>query len=395
MLNHHQINSNNAKAAAVAMKQDGTKGFFGRRCGKRSHRLDQFTNTVAREWKTAVTSKENGKYTIKTPDDRFHLVISQEDSSLCISSHLYRSRSEHHSAMVMKKALELNYLTRNRQGFTLAIDPTTSKSRLHTVGLVDLTFCYSKSFVGMRLDRFRREVKDFVEVAFNVQSQLEIIGEGRLGAAPRNDGLIDYGIEALRQPESMAPMGSPLPPKRKPSPPPSPKPTQPARASSLKQDIISGQLSHRVKPFGQGSSLKKSSGNTSPSQPVRAHSITTVSTKSFAKQKLMDQFDSPAEAKLFETFMRKKALYIKQVQELKNSISNGGEDDDEDSVFCDDSDDDSVVTISGAFSATPAVAFPKPVLLPENDDGKTPVISNRKCSDEDFGIIESENRAFC
>jgi hypothetical protein len=382
--------ANNSNRSSTTMKNEEKTSFFGRRRGKRSNRLGNFSKTVAREWKASISNNGDEKYTIKTPDGRFELVISQEDNYLCINSCLLHCRSEQHSSMVMRKALELNYLTRKRLGFTLAIDPS-SKAKSHpqtVVALVDLTLCYSKSFVGVRLDRFRREVKDFVEVAFNVQSQLEATDEGRLGASPRSDGLIDYGIEALQRPESRAPMALARQPTRKPSPPPSPVPSRPTRSSSLKEDILAGKLPLRLQ-----SVVPATSKNTAPSQPIRANSITTVSTKCFKKKKIMEQFDDPAEAKLYETFMRNKARYIKQAEDLKKSLSQD-EDDNENKVFCDDSDDeDSVVTITGP-AAKLAFNFPQPAFGPE-DDGKTPIISNRKGSDDEFHIVESENRAVC
>lgn len=371
------------------MQNDDKKNIFGR--GKRATRLTKFTKNVAREWKSSVAG-DNGKYYIKTSNRLFGLVIAQEDSSLCVTSCLYRCSSEHQSARVMKKALELNYLTRNRLGFTMAIEPASFKGHPKTVGLVDLTLCYCKSFVGMRFDRFRRELKDFVEVACNIQSQLQTIDDGRLGATPRNDGLIDSGIEALRRPESMVPMPSPLPPIRKPSPPSSPGASQPACSTSLKEDILAGNLPRRLQSLVQSSVTEKIAGNTKPSQPVRSHSVVTVSTKAFMKKKYRNNFDTPAEAKLYETFMRKKALKIQQAKELHNCRH---EDEIEDIIFCDDSDDDSVVTIVGASaSAMPKFGCLAPTRKCE-DDGKTPIISNRKSSDEDFKIVESEHRAVC
>jgi hypothetical protein len=296
--------------------------------------------------------------------------------------------------LVMKKALELNYLTRNRLGFSLAIDPasTFKKTLLQRVDSVDLTLYFSKSFAGLRLDQFRQEIKDFVQVASNVQSQLKAANDSRLGVFPQSIIAVDHDMDCLKRPEVMVPMMSARLPKRKPSPPPSPVLPRLTRSTSLTNVFLAENVPLVAMSLVDRIPMKKPRASTKhkPIQPARANSVSAISIKSFSKQNLMKHFDSPAEAKLFETYKKKKVLYVKQSEKesKKETKSNGFNGD----TICGNIDQKCVVSLTSKSSLSASV-ISTPYPDPDWDD-KTPIISNRKRS-EDSALIESEHRAAC
>jgi hypothetical protein len=362
------------------------RGFVGLRHRKTQSRLSRYTQIVAREWNTTVANDDRGQNRIKTPNGSLDLIIRQEERFLSFSSCLCHCRSHEQSVLVMKKALELNYLTRNRNGFTLAIEPADLSLQFFVS--MDLTLYYSKSFIGMRLDQFRQEIKDFVEVASNVQSQLKTTNDDQTGIFPQPSIFCVHGNGSLRRPEVMPPMMSATLPQRKPSPPPSPVQARPTRSSSLKDTIGAGRMSLGGLSLADILPLTKPRANMKPMQPMRSNSISNIFAKSISKQSLMKHFDSPAEAKLFETYQKKKALYIKQHdQESKTGKSNSCND----NAFCGKFDQDCFASLKHESSFSDDSVLSN--LYPSSEwESETPVISNRK-GRESSDTVQSGRRA--
>jgi hypothetical protein len=213
----------------------------------------------------------------------------------------------------MKKALELNYLTRNKLGFTLAIDPSTNID--DSGRYVQLSLCFSKSTTtNVGLDKFRSTIKDFVEIAFNVQKQLEMVNDS---SRLRTFSLVETerGHNANVSPPMMT-----GPPVRKPS----------LTGTVKRQSTVNTTISTRNPPLQKSNSCVHPPAviphNSSNEIVSRSNSMVKPQIKrksSLTRANLLASFDCPAEAKLFETYMRKKAQFVKNSQKeikLANTI---------------------------------------------------------------------------
>jgi hypothetical protein len=231
------------------------------------------------------------------------------------------------SALVMKKALELNFLTRNRHGFALAIDPSSSsrtsplpslsvKDSWDSVGPVELTLCCSKPLTGMSYKQFSKNIKDFAIVAYNVQSQLESIDDGRLGVLPLSTAYT-YDEELGKEAASPAPLMCAQVPQRKHS-------FEIGNTCVLyDDDSVDSTDSIKYPPTRSMSLLSAPAISTvtnTSNQPSRATSISSgMSRKSFVKKRVL-HFKSPGEARLFETFMRKKKEFVQKSKDEQKKL---------------------------------------------------------------------------
>lgn len=137
---------------------------------------------------TSMAMDGEGKASFPSPDGRFDLAVLHESKSLSVTTSLYTCTSEAEANVLMKKALELNYLAAYRQnGCIIAIDPgQVGKCDPQQHNQVRLSLCSSHilSSGPSSRDDVRGVLERFIETARTVRSQLEGAEEYRLRMAP-------------------------------------------------------------------------------------------------------------------------------------------------------------------------------------------------------------------
>lgn len=202
----------------------------------RRKRLKYYMASLEKHWDDSEINKnsETGEYKIITLDDeynhKFSLNVSQEDDVLSVTTCIYTCTSELQSTSVMKKALELNYFVGDRKGYLLAIDPSSSSSsvgpppnsrssqqhqhsqshrtpcciELQQFPIIKLSLCFSRPMSALGgNENFFDLMRNFTEVASNIQSQLEDADEGRFGMTPRTITDTANSIASLTSPPSI------------------------------------------------------------------------------------------------------------------------------------------------------------------------------------------------
>ncbi len=111
------------------------------------------------------------------------------------------------STAVMRKALELNYLTQATAGCTIALDPNQPQD-------MEITLCRCQRIDGTNHSNLASLVKNLLRTACTVQKQLDRAHRPRLSLV---------GALPLRQQQSISRVSKPRPGRRSKRPPPAPR----------------------------------------------------------------------------------------------------------------------------------------------------------------------------
>ena len=316
--------------------------------------LQHCMETIEKNWNAPGDYDKDENFKITTPDGRFLLIVSSgktkgtitsKSSSLSISTRIYTCTSDVQSTAVVRKAMDIQDLVggSDDEDYELVIDPDPSSSSHHNAKSnlatlpIQIALCFSCSMVGLFNsnsnsssdtddDTLFSVIKDFVKVAFSVQTKLESVDEGRLGMTPmprnpNNDVTINTShVEFLTNPPSIVEqfMRTARSTADDVTAPDSTSvslssPVFPVRVDSANQRLFSTTMTDSCHIRSLLSSRERSLIQTPvTSRNARSKSerrLKRSSTKSHSRsaRNILSQFSTPEEARVFELYAKQKS----------------------------------------------------------------------------------------
>ena len=133
--------------------------------------LDQYLECLAKEW-NLPTLRMNHQGICTFCHEQFLIVLEVPTDSSCFFLYTCVYHCTSKCTAIMKKALELNYLTQETCGCTLSLDPTMSEDDHHDDDMLQLTLSYSQPIMGLNREELCTIVINFIETTSYLHFQL-------------------------------------------------------------------------------------------------------------------------------------------------------------------------------------------------------------------------------